>query len=105
MEPLPTEQKAFFLESLGGMFAVKTKGVPCPGPGQILVRVEAAGLNPIEWKIRAYKLPYLSAYPHVLGCEGAGVVVGLGEGVGRFVLGDRVYVLYCFAGGGGCDTD
>jgi len=62
--------------------------VPAPGPGQILVRHEAIGLNFIDTYQRSGLYPM--RYPAVLGQEGAGVVERLGEGVSRFKAGDRV---------------
>lgn len=61
---------------------------PTPGPGEILVRVAAAGVNFIDTYRRAGV--YAVEYPHPLGSEGAGVVVALGEGVDAFAVGDRV---------------
>lgn len=63
-----------------------------PGPGQVLVRVRAAGVNGIDWKVReghvrhAFPLPL----PIVLGAEMAGVVDAVGPGTSRFRVGDRV---------------
>ncbi|HEY5518337.1 MAG TPA: quinone oxidoreductase [Cellulomonas sp.] len=61
---------------------------PGPGPGQLLVRVAAAGVNFIDTYRRsgAYKMPF----PHIVGSEGAGTVVGTNGGVGAFAVGDRV---------------
>ena len=61
---------------------------PEPGPGQVLVRVAAAGVNFIDTYRRAgvYPMPF----PHVVGSEGAGEVVALGEGVTELAVGDRV---------------
>jgi len=61
---------------------------PTPGPGQLLVAVEAAGVNFIDTYQRGglYPLPL----PFTLGQEGAGQVLALGEGVQGFVVGDRV---------------
>jgi NADPH2:quinone reductase len=61
---------------------------PTPGPGQILVRHEAIGLNFIDTYQRSGLYPM--RYPAVLGQEGAGVVEALGEGVTRFAIGERV---------------
>lgn len=61
---------------------------PEPGPGQLLVRVAAAGVNFIDTYRRAGV--YAVDYPHVVGVEGAGVVAGVGEGVEGFGIGDRV---------------
>ncbi len=68
---------------------------PRPGPGEVLVRVMAAGVNPIDTKLRARGL-YFGEPPAILGCDGAGIVVKVGEGVSRFSEGDAVY--YCFGG-------
>ncbi len=61
---------------------------PTPGPGQVLVKVAAAGVNFIDTYRRAgiYPVPF----PHVVGSEGAGEVVALGEGVPDVAVGDRV---------------
>jgi NADPH2:quinone reductase len=62
--------------------------VPSPGPGQVLIRHQAIGLNFIDTYMRSglYPMPL----PAVLGSEGAGVVEAVGEGVTRFRPGDRV---------------
>jgi len=61
---------------------------PTPGPGQVLVKVAAAGVNFIDTYRRGgvYPMPF----PHVVGSEGAGEVVGLGDGVTDVAVGDRV---------------
>ena len=61
--------------------------VPTPGPGEILIRQEAIGLNFIDTYHRTGLYPM--KMPAVLGLEGAGVVEAVGEGVTRFVVGDR----------------
>ncbi|MDB5433672.1 MAG: quinone oxidoreductase [Caulobacter sp.] len=61
--------------------------VPTPGPGQILIRHEAIGLNFIDTYFRSGLYP--ARLPAVLGMEGAGVVEAVGEGVTRFAAGDR----------------
>ncbi|HRD29381.1 MAG TPA: quinone oxidoreductase [Caulobacter sp.] len=60
---------------------------PTPGPGEILIRQEAVGLNYIDTYQRTglYPVPF----PTVLGLEGAGTVEAVGEGVTRFAVGDR----------------
>jgi len=67
--------------------------VPEPGPGQLLVRLHAAGLNPFDWKVAdgALKDAVPHAFPLVVGSDGAGVVERTGPGVTRFRPGDRVY--------------
>jgi len=63
---------------------------PAPGPTEVLVRVAAAGVNPVDWKVRAHG-GFLGEPPFTVGWDVAGVVEGLGRGVTRFVPGDRVF--------------
>src|ERR1035437_4927852 len=61
---------------------------PVPGPGEVLVELAAAGVNFIDTYRRSGVYPV--SYPHVLGSEGSGRVIALGDGVTRQVVGDRV---------------
>ncbi|OZD08689.1 NADPH:quinone reductase [Rhodococcus sp. 06-235-1A] len=67
--------------------------VPEPGPGQILVAVRAAGVNPADWKVRAgnRKDTVQTTLPAVLGREVSGTVVLVGSGVDEFAVGDHVF--------------
>ena len=69
---------------------------PTPGPGQIRVAVRAAGVNPIDWKLRSGMRG--GDLPQTTGREVAGVVEALGEGVTDVALGHEVFG---FAAGGG----
>ncbi|MGI4828528.1 MAG: alcohol dehydrogenase catalytic domain-containing protein, partial [Janthinobacterium lividum] len=62
--------------------------VPQPGAGQVLVQVEASGVNFIDTYLREGRYPV--PLPFVPGQEAAGVVTAIGEGVIGFALGDRV---------------
>jgi NADPH:quinone reductase-like Zn-dependent oxidoreductase len=66
---------------------------PAPGPGELLIRVCAAGVNPVDWKIRAGYLKDIRPYtfPLILGWDLSGVVEATGPGVGKFKQGDDVY--------------
>ncbi|KZB82518.1 NADP-dependent oxidoreductase [Amycolatopsis regifaucium] len=66
--------------------------VPEPGPGQVRVAVKAAGVNPIDWKIRSGAMAEVRAveFPHILGLELAGVVDAVDEGAG-FAVGDEIF--------------
>ena len=68
---------------------------PKPGPGEVLVRVQAVSLNPIDWKLRsgAAKAIFPLTFPAILGRDVAGTVRELGEGVKDFAVGDRVFAL------------
>ena len=85
----PTQQKALFLQSKLGEFALATRDVPTPGAGDILVKNEAVGLNPVDWKVKTYGL-FIEEYPVILGFDAAGTVETVGEGVTAFKKGDRV---------------
>ncbi len=65
---------------------------PVPGPTEVLVRVHAAGVNPVDWKTRRGDgvAGVLGPLPWVLGWDVSGVVEELGAGVTRFAVGDRV---------------
>ncbi|TDD50728.1 NADP-dependent oxidoreductase [Saccharopolyspora elongata] len=63
--------------------------VPVPGPGELLVRVRAAGVNPGDWRLREGS--YGVAGPAVLGREVAGTITALGPGVEGFSVGDEVF--------------
>jgi NADPH:quinone reductase-like Zn-dependent oxidoreductase len=65
---------------------------PIPGPGQVVVRLEAAALNRLDMAIRK-GLPGIDLKkPHILGCEGAGRIESVGAGVAHLKTGDRVVV-------------
>ncbi|KAJ7795074.1 chaperonin 10-like protein [Mycena olivaceomarginata] len=83
-------QQALVLESKQGPFVLSTRPIPAPGKGELLVKVRAAGLNPVDWKIQAYGV-FIERFPAVLGSDIAGEVEGVGEGVGTFNRGDRVF--------------
>jgi len=69
-----------------------------PQEGQVLVAVEASGVNPVEVYVRSGAYPVLPALPYVPGNDAAGRVASVGPGVTRFKVGDRVYT---FARSGG----
>jgi NADPH:quinone reductase-like Zn-dependent oxidoreductase len=87
--------KAVRVHEYGGPEVLKYEDAPRPeaGAGEVLVRVHAAGVNPVDWKVRAgmtrgflnYKLPMIP------GWDLSGVVEGVGEGVTGWKRGDEVY--------------
>lgn len=87
---MSTKQKALVLNEAFGQFAVREVEILQPGPGEILIKVQAAALNPIDWKIqRVNRL--IDGYPAILGSDIAGDVEAVGEGVSDFKKGDRVF--------------
>ncbi|MEW6563551.1 MAG: zinc-dependent alcohol dehydrogenase family protein [Pseudomonadota bacterium] len=67
-----------------------------PSPRHVRVRLHAAGVNPVDTKIRAKPAYYPDKLPAVLGCDGAGVVESVGSEASRFKVGDAVY--FCNGG-------
>ncbi|MEV8250615.1 NADP-dependent oxidoreductase [Microbacterium sp. NPDC076768] len=66
---------------------------PVPAPGEVVVRIHAAGANPIDAKLRGGKRPSASiTEPRAVGFDGAGVIEALGDGVDGFMVGDRVAI-------------
>ena len=87
--------RAYALKHYGGPEGCRLIDVPAPAPrpGDILVAVRAAGLNPVDFKFRQGKLRAIMRpkLPLVLGNELAGEVIAVGSNVKRFAVGDRVF--------------
>jgi len=88
--------KAVISETYGGPEVLElTDNVPIPrvGPNGVLVRVHAAGVNPVDWKLRAGWLSGLwkLRFPVIWGCDASGVVEEVGGAVTMFKPGDEVY--------------
>ncbi|KAH9917158.1 GroES-like protein [Epithele typhae] len=88
---VPAAQKALLIPAKFAPFVVDTIAVPQPKLGELLVRIDATALNPIDWKTRVLGV-LAETFPTVTGYDAAGVVVALGEGVTSFAVGDRVMV-------------
>jgi NADPH:quinone reductase-like Zn-dependent oxidoreductase len=91
--------RAIRQEVLGGPEVLRLAELPRPEPGptEVLVRVTAAGVNPLDWKTRARGV-FLGRPPFTVGADVAGVVAALGSGVTRFAVGDRVFGMPRFPG-------
>jgi NADPH2:quinone reductase len=86
--------KAIVINEFGGSEVFAEAEVPTPGvrDGHLLVRVKASSVNPVDYKVRAGLIPPITPkFPAVLGCDVAGVVVEVGDGVADFAAGDEVY--------------
>ena len=95
----PTMQAAL-LEAHGGPFRLATFPRPAPGEGQVLVRVAASGVNPLDTKIHAGAADHAKQkLPAILGIDLAGAVEGVGPGVTRFRPGDEVFGMTGGVGG------
>ncbi|KAI0366167.1 GroES-like protein [Pilatotrama ljubarskyi] len=87
--PAPTTQKALVLPAKQGQWTVTDFPVPKPGPKDVLVKVLATALNPVDWKIQASGF-YVSEYPYVGGTDAAGVVEEVGSEVKNIAKGDKI---------------
>ncbi len=99
------QMKAIVIEGYGGAdrLQVRERPDPKPGPGEILVRVRAAGVNPVDWKIRHgdLRMVFKVAFPYTPGSDVAGEVVEVGGGVTQFRAGDAVVAFLDLKQGGG----
>ena len=91
---MTSTMRAVVFDRFGGpeVLRVAETGIPHPGPGQVRVRVRAAGVNPLDGKIRsgALEAVFPTTLPAIPGLEVAGVVDALGEGVSTVAVGDAV---------------
>lgn len=86
--------KAMLMTATGGPEVLQAVELPLPelpSPTHIRVRLHAAGVNPVDTKLRKNGTYYPDQMPAILGCDGAGVVESVGEEVTRFKPGDEVY--------------
>jgi len=85
--------KAACIERTGPPEVIELRDLPepSPGPGQVLVRVAASAVNPIDTYVRAGSVAMPLEFPFVVGCDLAGEVVAVGEGVGSPRPGMRVW--------------
>ncbi len=95
--------KAIVMHSLGGPEVLQPSEMPRPAPGvgEILIRVRAAGVNPVDCKIRSGKSPrFAPALPAIPGRDVSGLVAGTGPEATRFRAGDEVYAFLASHSGG-----
>ena len=92
--------KAIRVHEFGGPEVLRLEDVPMPrpGPGQVLVRMHAIGVNPVETYVRAGTFGYRPALPYTPGNDGAGVVEDVGSDVNELKPGDRVYTARSVSG-------
>lgn len=92
--------KAIRVHELGGPAVMRLEEVPAltAGPGQVVVRIHAAGVNPVDTYLRAGTYPRKAPLPYTPGIDGAGVVESVGKDVTKFTPGDRVYLAGSISG-------
>lgn len=92
--------RAAVLTEFGAPLELTELDVPTPGPGEVLVRVHASAVNPLDTKIRRGQAAHAKTEPPaVLGIDMAGVVEAVGEGVDAFRPGDEVFGMTGGVGG------
>jgi NADPH2:quinone reductase len=94
------KMKAIRVAQFGGPEVLKLEEVatPKPGPGQVLVHVHAAGVNPYDTYMRAGTYAIKPPLPYTPGSDAAGTVEAVGEGVTKVKAGDRVYTAVTVTG-------
>ncbi|KAI0635561.1 GroES-like protein [Trametes polyzona] len=91
-------QKALVLHAEGGNYTVGEAPVPRPGPKEVLVKIVAAALNPVDWRVTIPPVSALiSEYPYIAGTDAAGIVVQVGEDVSDRKEGDKIFFQGWFA--------
>lgn len=94
------EMLAAIVEEHGGPFRILRLPVPVPQAGQVLVRIHASGVNPLDTKIRAGKADHArQPLPAILGMDLAGTIEAVGPGVTQFRVGDEVWGMTGGVGG------
>jgi len=91
--------KAIVMSAIGSPDVLSLQDVPPPqikNPTDVLIRIKAAGVNPIDTKLRSRGTFYPDQMPCILGCDGAGIIEAIGDNVTQFKVGDEVY--YCEGG-------
>jgi len=94
---MTTTTQAAILRSRGGVYDIEDVTLADPGPGQVLVKIAACGICFTDIGVQRYEQG--TPLPHVLGHEGAGTVLKIGEGVDNVAPGDRVVLSYASCGG------
>src|SRR5271170_7668926 len=86
--------KAIRVKEFGGPEVMRLEEVadPKPGGAQVVVRIRAAGVNPVDTYMRAGTYPRLPSLPYTPGTDGAGTIESVGADAKRFKAGDRVYL-------------
>ncbi|PKA78561.1 NADPH:quinone reductase-like Zn-dependent oxidoreductase [Pseudomonas tolaasii NCPPB 2192] len=95
-----TSMNALIVDTVNGPFRLTSIVRPLAGPGEVLVRIRASGLNPLDGKIRAGQAAHArQPLPAVLGMDLAGTVEAVGPLAGEWQVGDEVYALGTGIGG------
>jgi len=85
--------KAAYIDAVGGPEVIRIGDLPTPTPlpDEVLVKIGAASVNPVDTYIRAGKVAMNLPMPYILGCDLAGTITEVGQAVKRYKVGDRVW--------------
>jgi NADPH:quinone reductase-like Zn-dependent oxidoreductase len=97
-----TSMHAVRIHEFGGTEVLKYEEAsrPVPATGEVLIKVHAAGINPVDWKIRNGGFGS-GTFPMILGYDASGTIEAVGDGADRFKVGDEVYAYLRLQKGGG----
>ena len=89
--------RAIAIDAYGETPTLRELPAPEPQPGEVRLRMRAAGVNPMDWRVRdgaPAQFDQTARFPLILGLEGAGVIDGVGRHVDRYQPGDAVFGLF-----------
>ena len=96
-EAAPAQMRALLMTGYGASDVLRLDRIPVPAPaaGEVRIRVHAASINPIDWKIRSGQLQkyYPVSLPYIPGRDVAGIVEAVGSNVTRWKAGDHVFAV------------
>ncbi|TGJ78282.1 hypothetical protein E0Z10_g10482, partial [Xylaria hypoxylon] len=87
---MPTTFKAAVVPEAGAQHSIEDRELSPLQPDEVAIKITATAINPVDWKIRDYRVP-LDGFPAVLGSDAAGEVAAVGSAVTDFAIGDRVF--------------
>ncbi|CCO30215.1 Zinc-type alcohol dehydrogenase-like protein SA1988 [Rhizoctonia solani AG-1 IB] len=85
-----SQHKAHFVLEKQGKLEIRPRLTPSPQQNQALVKITAAAINPVDWKIIDYGI-FVERFPAILGTDGAGIIEAVGPEVADFKVGDKVF--------------
>ncbi len=100
---LPQTMKAAVVHAYGAPLRIEEVKVPLPGPGQVLVKIEASGVCHTDLHAAEGDWPVKPPLPFIPGHEGVGYVAAVGSGVTRVKEGDRVGIPWLYTACGCCE--
>ena len=91
--PVPQKHRAAYIHAKGEAPKIFERTLSSLKPNEIAIKIAATAINPVDWKIRDYGLSFVPnwQYPAILGSDGSGTVVAVGDEVYDFSVGERVF--------------